>query len=149
MIKKIIIALLSTILFSFLMAYLNHVPVSEREPNVYYSPLWSTAMIFAMYSLPVYLIGGISSSYLIDKLVGQKTFDSKWKRYLTEFIIYGIFGVVVAFIFLMVLTISEGEAYLITNSLLNFMTLGLLASLIFYHVSLIFGKKRNSTNELR
>ncbi|MDQ0159485.1 hypothetical protein [Alkalibacillus salilacus] len=140
MIKKIIIALLSTVLFSFLMAYLNHVPMSEREPNVYYNPLWSTALLFAMYSLPVYLIGGISSSYLIDKLVRQKTFDSKWKRYLTEFVIYGVLGIVVAFIFLMILTITESETHLITGSLLNFMTLGFVASLIFYHVSLIFRK---------
>ncbi len=116
--------------------------MSEREPNVYYNPLWSTALLFAMYSLPVYLIGGILSSYLIDKLVGQKTFDSKWKRYLTKLVIYGVLGIVVAFIFLMILTIAESETYLIAGSLLNFMTLGLVASLIFYHVSLIFRKKR-------
>lgn len=84
MIRKIIIALISTVLFSLLMAYLNYVPISERELNVYYNPLWSTAILFSMYSLPVYLIGGISSSYLIDKLVAQKTFHSRWSRYLTE-----------------------------------------------------------------
>lgn len=142
MIRKIIIALISTVLFSLLMAYLNYVPISERELNVYYNPLWSTAILFSMYSLPVYLIGGISSSYLIDKLVAKKTFHSSWNRYLTELFAYLVLGIVAAFLYLIIMTIVDDKTDLITDSLLQFMTLGFIAFLIFYHVLLVFRFKR-------
>ncbi|MDC3414745.1 hypothetical protein [Terrihalobacillus insolitus] len=142
MIKRIVVALISTAIFSLLMAYVNYVPISEREANVLYTPLWSTAMIYTLYSLPVYLIGGIPSSLLIDKLVGQKTFNKKITLYLTKFGLYGVFGIVAAFLFLMVLAIGESETYLISNHLLTYMTLGLIASLIYYHISLLFFKKQ-------
>jgi hypothetical protein len=119
------------------MAFFNFVPTSEREPNVYYTPLWATALFIVMYTLPVYLVLGISSSYLIDKLVAQKSYYSKWKQYLMEFFSNGLFGIVAVIIFLMILLIADCKTHLISDSLFNFIPFGLIASLLFYHVSLV------------
>lgn len=114
--------------------------MSEREPNVYYNPLWSSSILFLLYSFPVYILGGIPSSYFIEKCVPGNQVESKIKLYITKFGLYGLAGAIVGFIYLMVLTIPENKMYLILGELKSFLLLGLLAALVFYHVSLLFRK---------
>lgn len=132
--QKMAIVMLSTILFNLLNAYLNYVPISERRPNVSYFPFWPSVMFYSLYVFPIYLVGGVFSNVIIDNVIEPKTYTSRWLKYIVKLGLYAKAGMVVAFLFV----ITIGGIHMIKYSLYHFMALGTVASLIYYHISLLF-----------
>lgn len=140
MLKKIVTALLSIIIFGLLMGVINYLSLAEKD----FTAFWLPILFFGMYSAPVYFIGGIPLSYLIDKLIGQKSFQSVITLYFAKFALYSVAGIVTAFVYVMIFAIAENELYLILYVLINYLILGMIASLIYYHISLfLYGNKES------
>lgn len=131
--QKLAAAVISSLLLSLLVSYLNYVPVDERLPNVYYSPFWPSVPFYSLYIFPIYLIGGIFSSIAIDSIFKEIPLHSKFVQYLVKIGVYALAGMIVAFLFLKIFGGSMLE-----NSLMLYMGLGMVASILYYHVTLIF-----------
>ncbi|MDC3424501.1 hypothetical protein NC797_08255 [Aquibacillus sp. 3ASR75-11] len=135
MIKKVIIALLSTVIFSVLLGGINYITMSDKTIE----GLWGPMFFFGLYSLPGFFFLGIPLSVLIEKITYQKSFKSNVSLYFTKFVLYFVTGAIAAFVFMMILAIAESEIYLIGQELVSYMMYGVIASLIYYHISLIIG----------
>src|SRR5690625_3030105 len=70
--RRIIIALLSAIIFSLILSYISYTPIAEREPNSWYESFGSTLTVCLIFSVPAYLLGGIPISLYIDKFVKKE-----------------------------------------------------------------------------
>ncbi|MHA6250446.1 hypothetical protein [Oceanobacillus sp. CAU 1775] len=136
--KKLGVAILSTFVFSIALAILEYVPEHHQEPNVGYSSFSGLVILYFIYALPIYLIAGVLYSYLVDLTIGRVLFHSKFMKYVSYFSAYVVGG-------LFSIIILLGLTYLIDGHLdhvlfINLFILGIGASLIFYHVSLLLNK---------
>ncbi|WP_176481985.1 hypothetical protein [Paucisalibacillus globulus] len=69
--RKLFIALFSTIVFSFILAYINYTPVSERLPDTSYGSFLSPIPFLIILTGVPYILSGIPVSILIDKYVDK------------------------------------------------------------------------------
>jgi hypothetical protein len=134
MLKKVLTAIISTLLFGTLMGFINYMTSTSGS-------FWVTMFFFAIYAAPVYLIGGIPISYLIDKLMKRLNFSSQLASHYTKYGLYILVGILVAVIYKAILSIAEDEVQFLSQDLITYIVGGILASLIFYYVSLILNKK--------
>lgn len=70
--KRIIVGLLSTLIFSIVMAYVSYTPIADQEANSWYESFGSLFQVYLIFSLPAYLLGGIPISLFIDKRVKKE-----------------------------------------------------------------------------
>lgn len=138
MLRRVLTAIVSSIVFSALMGLLNYMTTTINS----FDSFWLPTVFFAMYSAPVYVIGGIPISYLIDKFVEKMTFSSHVTRHYTRYSFYLLAGIIVAMIYISILAISNGGFD--SQLWLMYLVGGVIASLVFYYVSLIFQKKPNN-----
>ncbi len=133
-VKRILIGVIATVLFCVSLAIFAYTPVSNREPNSSYSSLPQLFTIYAIISGPVFIIAGVICSFVIDKISVKHQHYSKGKRYLRKLIWYILAGVVSTLIFLFI--ISNGD--IVYNSdTSSFLSVGIIASLLYYHLLII------------
>ena len=137
-IKRIITALISAIIFSFIVSLFSYTPLSQREPNVLYFEISDTFVFTLMYVIPVYILIGIPISYGIDKLSKNQTQQSVLKAYLSRVVMYAIAGLVPGFMFYILF--NDGFSYFSLHLLITMMLYGILASNLFFHTLLILNK---------
>lgn len=138
LLKKIGIALLSTLIFSILLAFWEYVPVSQQEPNSAYTTFSGLVILYSIYALPIYLLGGVLYSYIVDSVLGKIHFRSKRAKYITSVLGYGAGGLLIVGIILGVNLIVDGS--LSDILVFNFFILGAVAALVFFHISLALNK---------
>lgn len=132
--EKIIVAVLSSIILSLALAFLMYTPVAEQQSGVGYSYFKSLIILYLNYSLPVYLIGGGLYSAFIDVYIGQIQFRNKFIKYIVGLFVYGVGGLlIIGLIFLF----DSNHSLL---DILKVLIFGLLAALLFFHVSIILKK---------
>ena len=134
-IKRILIGVIATCLFSVLLAIFAYEPVSNRQPNSSYTSLSGLFTIYAIYSGPVFIIAGVIWSFVIDKMSVKHQHNSRSKRYFSKFIWYMLAGIISTWIFLFIL--SRG-AIVYNSETFGFICLGIIASLIYYHLQIIW-----------
>jgi len=81
------IAVVSTVIFSLFFGFIQYVPKEEQEPNVLYMSFVDIISACAIFSAPVFLLGGIPSSMLIDKINKRWDFSSKLEFYIFNFVV--------------------------------------------------------------
>jgi len=123
--RRIIIALLSAIIFSLILSYISYTPIAEREPNSWYESFGSTLTVCLIFSVPAYLLGGIPISLYIDKFVKKEII--KLVFHLLGGFLVGIAMTVISF-----MTVSF--------ELLWYGVIGLFASSLFYILMLLVKK---------
>ncbi|GGA66397.1 hypothetical protein [Ornithinibacillus halotolerans] len=135
MLKKVITAIVSTLIFGAVMGLVNYLtsPISD------FNNFWLPAVYFALYSAPVYLIGGIPISYLIERLLKKLNFNSDIARHYTKYGLFILVGIIVGIFYVLILKISGNQS---NQELLVYLVGGVLASLIFYYVSLVFNREK-------
>ncbi|MCG7344877.1 hypothetical protein MHZ92_12085 [Sporosarcina sp. ACRSL] len=133
-VKRILIGVIATVLFCVSIAIFAYTPVSNREPNSSYISLTGIFVIFATYSGPVFIIAGVIWSFVIDKISVKYQLDSRGKRYLRKFIWYILAGIVSTLIFLFI--ISNGDIVYNTETF-SLLSVGIIASLLYYHLQII------------
>ncbi|MCR8644463.1 hypothetical protein NV379_17550 [Paenibacillus sp. N1-5-1-14] len=89
-------------------------------------------IIFLVVITPIYFIGGIPISILVDVLTRKLTLSNIYK-YLFSLLLYALGGFVVMFIFMLIISSNRSPF----SELLSFTFLGVVASIFGYHVLLI------------
>lgn len=135
--RKIIVSILSAIILSFSLALLEYTPEAERYSGVGYFSFGGLFLIYLIYSLPVYLIGGSLYSIVVDVFLGRIQIRNKLLKYVTELIIYAAGGLLVMGIILMLILRDGNNGGLYIDSVFIF---GAVASLLFFHISLLWKK---------
>ncbi|TKI56350.1 hypothetical protein E8L90_13250 [Brevibacillus antibioticus] len=143
MIRKILIALVSSVIFCLSLAFLNYTPENDREPNVHYFSFASLVMIYLLYATPVYLLLGVPISLVIDIVKRKIRISNSIFKYVFEVVVYLISGILAIFLTLIVL--SGGKILLDITDARRLFQLGAIASLLYYHIYimsfLLKGKK--------
>ncbi|PEL14449.1 hypothetical protein [Bacillus sp. AFS017336] len=132
MLNKLIIALLSTITFSFLFTCFKYKSLGEDDF------LWMFIAVI-IYSSAVYLIGGIPLSIGVDNWHLKYKYPSKILSYLAKVGMYSVAGMSVMIILYIFESQSVNQS--IFDDILGFSLLllfGCFASNVFYHVELFF-----------
>ncbi|SES45021.1 hypothetical protein [Psychrobacillus sp. OK032] len=135
LIKRILIGVIATVLFSGLLAIFSYEPVSNRQPNSSYTSLSGLFTIYAIYSGPVFIVAGVIWSFIIDKMNVKHQHYSRSRRYFRKSIWYILAGIISTLIFLFIL--SNG-AILYNSETFGFLSLGIIASLLYYHLQIIW-----------
>lgn len=134
-VKRILIGVIATVLFSVTLAVILYEPVSNRQPNSSYNSLSGIFTMYAIFSGPVFVIAGVISSFVIDKMSSKHQHYSIRKRYFRKSIWYIFAGVVSTLIFLFILSNGSIVYNLMT---FYFLSLGIIASLLYYHLQIIW-----------
>lgn len=120
--KRVIVALLSAIIFSIILSYISYTPISEREPNTWYESFGSLVTVYLLFSVPAYLLGGVPVSLFIDRYVKKGII--KLLFYLIAGFFVGVATIVISFMTVALEVLSYG-------------VLGLCASLLFFVLMLL------------
>lgn len=112
--------------------------MAEQQAGVGYGSYKGLFIIYFIYSFPIYLIGGGFYSYFVDVYFDMIQFRNEFLKYIIGFLVYVAGGLlVVGVLFAIILLIDGGIGGLLISKTLM---AGSLASLLFYHISLISKK---------
>lgn len=106
-----------------------YTPVAEQQPGVGYS-----SIIYLIYSLPVYLIGGGLYSAFVDVYIESIQFRNKFIKYIVGFFVYGVGGLLI----MGLLFLFDSNPSLL--DIFKVLIFGALAALLFFHISIILKK---------
>ncbi|GLO64842.1 MULTISPECIES: hypothetical protein [Oceanobacillus] len=87
--KRLHTTILSIILFSTLYSWAFYIPVSQRAPNTYYFGFWETFIFVFMFSIPPFIAGAIISM-VIDMVIKRINISSNFAHYLLQLILYSL-----------------------------------------------------------
>ncbi|MDX8363529.1 hypothetical protein SLH48_22435 [Cytobacillus sp. IB215316] len=121
--QKFVVGIISSICLSLLLAILTYTPTSEN-----------LLILYLNYTIPMYIIAGIPSSLLIEKIYRNKNFSSTIKKYLMVLGLYILAGGLIGNIFFILTSMGNITKYLFL------VILCIISSLVFYHISLLIGK---------
>lgn len=91
------------------MALLSFIPPSQQQEGTLYWTFSSLIIVFLIYSVPVFLIGGALFSISIDSLMKNIHYTNIFTKLLALTFVYLIGGIVVNTLFLLI--ISEGKLF--------------------------------------
>ena len=135
--EKIIVSVLSALILSLALAYLQYTPVPEQQNGVGYFSFGGLFFICLIYSLPVYLIGGGIYSFFVDVSLNRIQFRNKLLKYFTEFVVYAAGGLLIIGILLMITLPDGNNGGLYIDRVFIF---GAVASLLYFHISFSWRK---------
>ncbi|PIC56718.1 hypothetical protein CSV80_13675 [Sporosarcina sp. P12(2017)] len=138
LLRKLIIAILSAIIFSLTLAFYEYTPSAKQQANVGYFPYDALFVLYFIYSIPIYLIGGIPYSHYVDIYFDKITFQNEVQKYIMHFLIYIAGGLLIVGILLLISLLIDGDVSGLLLS--NIFTLGIFSSLVFFHISLLLNK---------
>lgn len=127
MIRKILAALLSSLLFCMALALVQYMPESHQQPDTY----GSFVTLYLVYVTPVYVVGGVLASMLIEALNHRIAWVNPVIVYLFRVIAYAVAGMLLMMLFQAVVQagipthrfpLSQGYGW------------GMVASLVYMHV---------------
>jgi len=107
MLRRLLSALLSSIIFCVILAYLQYTPVAERQSSTSYMSFSSLVFIYLIYATPVYLLGGIPCSILIDTITKRIFRRSSIFFYLVNIICYALAGMLLILLLFSLTKIKE------------------------------------------
>ncbi|RUS48257.1 hypothetical protein [Cohnella sp. AR92] len=132
-IRKLIVALITSSLLSFIMAIIMYVPLSEQKPGSAYWSVPGLWIVYFIFSTLIIIIGGIPYSFFIDSVSTRIKFleDNKIKRILLNSIMY-IFGGFLIFTIFVLFDSNEVE-FNDFVSVYKFYIFGVIGALLFYY----------------
>ncbi|TMN23350.1 hypothetical protein [Lentibacillus cibarius] len=133
--KRLLTVALSVVLFATVYSWISYVPMSQREPNVYYFGFFETFILVIIYAGPLYFLVGLPLSILIDKSIEKFNRKSKLTRYFIGLGLYSLAGAVVGLVFLII-----GSQNLYRLDVISFSIYGFVASNFYFHLSLLIAK---------
>lgn len=120
--RRVIVALLSALIFSLIFSFISYTPVAEREPNTWYDSFSAFFQVYLMFSVPAYVLGGVPVSLYVDRYVKKGII--KLLLYLLSGFFVGVAIIVISFM-------------TVTLEVLWYGVVGLFASLIFFILMLL------------
>lgn len=122
--RRVVVALLSTGIYSLILATLLYTPIASREPNTSYSSFASPLPFLLLMTGAAYFLGGIPISSFIDKSVNKKimkllyyffagfivgclTIMIAFKTISLEVLSFGLYGAIGGFIFFILMSLDK------------------------------------------
>lgn len=95
--------------------------------------------IYMFYTTPVFILGGITASYIVDFFLKKqsKEFFTKMHRYVHTTVMYGIAGIVVAMVYSSMTSISKGEYFSTFSQSIMTILVGILGAIVFYNIHML------------
>ncbi|WP_159888673.1 hypothetical protein [Paenibacillus puerhi] len=134
MLRKLAVAMICSFLFCIILAVLQYVPISERNEGVYHWSFSSLVILYLMYTVPVFISGGVAFSIVVDKLVSRKV-QGSFKpsiSFLILTLIYIVGGIIVSTIFIMI--ISKGITLDKFKQSMHFYIYGMIGAVMYYYM---------------
>ncbi|MFG6146856.1 hypothetical protein [Halobacillus sp. B23F22_1] len=141
---KLIAALTANLLLGIIFYWMNYVPESQRNEGTYYFDFGEIVTFVFIYAGPAYLLAGLPLSYIIDKYTGR---SHGLRGYLLRLGLYAAAGLAAGLLYAV---IAFQEIPLVVPGVFYFLWLGLLASLLYFHVLLVvtwLGEKMQNVQE--
>ncbi|PKR77682.1 hypothetical protein CEY16_07045 [Halalkalibacillus sediminis] len=146
MLYRVIILLISSVIFALILSGLNYVPQGSRMENVYYFSFFETFTFALVYSAPVYVLFGLPVSILLDRWLDRIKNGSKYFIYSAKMTSYSAAGAVAGFIFY--IAVNQGITQSYFNAYIASMVYGILAANIFFHLWYFYQHKKNSSSSI-
>jgi len=134
-------ALISSVIFSIIVAATETTPVVEQQTGTYYFSFFELLIMYSLFITPVYFLVGIPWSLLVDILTKKKSLF--YNKYLHNLFLYCAGGMLISLIIV-----------ILEPSLLNdfyggiaLVLLGGFASVLFYHIAIPFDMAFYKYNE--
>jgi formate hydrogenlyase subunit 4 len=127
LLKKLALAILSCSVYSLAMAFFHHTPISQQKDGVLYFSISDIFLLFFLFSILIFVIGGIPFSIMIDKIIEKMNFPWRVYKYALHVTLYILAGLLVGTIY------TFGLIEEISNSVLLHSAFG---AATFYVVSL-------------
>lgn len=139
-VRKIVIACISSVIFSFVLAIVGASSLDGSETDSFFSVFAGFFVAYLVFSAPVYLIGGVPFSFVAD-LILKRLKAGSWGRYAAALGIYILGGLLMMYLFL---------SWFLNGSLVEqeddtatfFLWIGVAAALVFVHVEIYWTKWR-------
>lgn len=129
-IKKIVVALISSIIFTLLVSLIAYTPKDEVPADTYHFGLIELVVLSSLYITPIYFTLGIGVSWTIDQYIEK---NSK------KFLVYLFIGGLIGFLIGILLFLQENGSINILAHLFYF-SVGVIASLTFWLMDFIYIK---------
>ncbi|UUZ82355.1 8-oxo-dGTP diphosphatase [Paenibacillus sp. P26] len=145
-VRKITATFVSSLLLSIAMAWAVYTPLSEQRPGVIYWSFSGLAAVYLLYSAPVFLLGGVPYSLLVDAFFRRTRIVNKGAT-LSTLLHTGLYmfgGFLIFTVFLLV--ISEGRMDDLLE-LSGFNLYGMLGAVLFYFIDELLRKVPYPTRE--
>lgn len=126
---KIIVACLSAVILSFILAIIGS---NASAPALSMGEFF---IFYLVFTLPVYLAGGLPFSYVPDALL-RKTKASTFVRYLLQLGLYALGGIVVMFLYLAII-LNNLIFMRLDSTTVFFFAVGAAGSLLYFHIELL------------
>lgn len=128
---RFLLAIIASVVLSLSLAAIQYTPVSQRVPDSLYTSFFGLFMIYLIFAGPVYLTAGVLFSSIIDLITKQKGIEtlSMYFMYIGWYSFAGILSTLLLLFFLHVPDLIES---------LKFNILGIIASLLYFHFSLLW-----------
>jgi len=133
--KKIGVACISGMILSFMLAVLGHDSGSSWVEGSYYPSLLDLFFVYAIFCVPVYMLGGVPFSLAADMFI-RKVKRNRWLRYAAALGVYIFGGWLVMMLFLVVF-LREPVFNGADSDKYFFYYIGIAASLLFLHIELL------------
>ncbi|PYZ92263.1 hypothetical protein CR194_15610 [Salipaludibacillus keqinensis] len=131
---RLFISLLSVVLFSAILAGYQYMFVHGQE--ISYGLLMG---IHSFYTAPVFILGGIPATYLIDYIMKKEdtSFLDTIHSYFRSFGMYGVAGIIVAMIYFAITSMANGQFYFTLSESVSSIMIGIAAAAVYYHIQLL------------
>lgn len=132
--SKLITAFISAIILSVVLSYMSYTPVPQQQEGIGYWTYSGLFQVHLIYSLPVFLFGGVTFSMFTDYLFSKLSSGSYFNMYLFKVLCYATGGFLIMGVLILI-----GDA----NAALEpvpYLLLGIISALLFLHVNIGTGK---------
>jgi hypothetical protein len=133
--KKLMIAIIASLILSVSISSYSYIPVAKQQPGTIYWSFLGLIIIFLIYSAPVYILGGIPFSILIDIILSKLKKVGSIVRYLISVLLYGLAGVLSTLVLLFI--VSNGKSI---NEGIYLYYIGIVAAELYLHLSILINQ---------
>ncbi|RXJ04203.1 hypothetical protein DS745_02110 [Anaerobacillus alkaliphilus] len=128
--SKLITAFISAIILSLILSYMNYTPLPQQQEGIGYWSFSGLLQVYLLYSLPVFLFGGVTFSMFVDFIYNKLSIANQIINYLLKLVCYATGGLVIM-----------GVLVLPGNSIASlepvpYLILGIISALLFLHVNI-------------
>ncbi len=132
--SKLITAFISAIIISLILSYMSYTPIPQQQEGIGYWSFFGWFQVYLIYSLPVFLFGGVIYSMFADFIFNKLSIRNPFINYLFTVVCYATGGLVI----MGVLVLPGGSTAALEP--LPYLLLGLISALLFLHVNIGTGK---------
>ncbi|ADU28722.1 hypothetical protein [Evansella cellulosilytica] len=133
-IHRFFISVLSVVIFSAILAGYTYLFSSGEQLG-----FGLLLGIYSFYTAPVFILGGIPATYIVDFFVKNRNTEvrTKLEAYCRNFALYALAGIAVAMVYSAITSLANGNFFFTLGDSLLSIVIGLAAAAVYYNISLL------------